>query len=116
MLGTTGVDIVRAHMVNGELSGQFPPQTQQRAVAVGTSYDDAFRHAACSRRCGHPFDEANTLFGLRLNVVVMSVVLVGAVAYLVVRRDAGREEQVEPVAQAERAAEPVTGRAGAENE
>ena len=51
-------------------------------------------------------DEANTLLGLRLNVVVMTVVLVGAVAYLVVRRDAGREEQVEPVAQPERPASP----------
>ena len=41
-------------------------------------------------------DEANTILGLRLNVVVMGVVLVGAVAYLVLRRGAGREEQVEP--------------------
>ena len=41
-------------------------------------------------------DDANELLGLRLNVVVMGVVLVGAVAYLVVRRGARREEQVEP--------------------
>ena len=41
-------------------------------------------------------DDANTLLGLRLNVVVMAVVLAGAVTYLVLRRREGREEQVEP--------------------
>jgi prolipoprotein diacylglyceryl transferase len=41
-------------------------------------------------------DDASTVLGLRLNVVVMGVVLVGALAYLVLRRNAGREEQVEP--------------------
>ena len=41
-------------------------------------------------------DEANTLLGLRLNVVVMSVLLLGAVVYLVVRRGVGRESIVEP--------------------
>ena len=41
-------------------------------------------------------DDANTLLGLRLNVVVMVVVLAGAVTYLVLRRREGREEQVEP--------------------
>lgn len=41
-------------------------------------------------------DDASTLLGLRLNVVVMGVVLVGALVYLVLRRGATREEQVEP--------------------
>ena len=41
-------------------------------------------------------DEANSLLGLRLNVVVMTVLLVGAVVYLVVRRGVGRESIVEP--------------------
>ncbi len=41
-------------------------------------------------------DDANTLLGLRLNIVVMSVVLAGALTYLVLRRREGREEQVEP--------------------
>jgi prolipoprotein diacylglyceryl transferase len=41
-------------------------------------------------------DDANTLLGLRLNVVVMGVVLVGSLAYLYLRRGQGREEQVEP--------------------
>ena len=41
-------------------------------------------------------DDANTLLGLRLNVVVMGVVLLGALVYLVLRRRAGREERVEP--------------------
>jgi prolipoprotein diacylglyceryl transferase len=41
-------------------------------------------------------DEANSLLGLRLNVVVMAVLLVGAVVYLVVRRGVGRESIVEP--------------------
>ena len=40
-------------------------------------------------------DEANSLLGVRLNVVVMTVLLVGAVAYLVVRRGVGRESIVE---------------------
>ncbi len=51
-------------------------------------------------------DEANTLLGLRLNVVVMAVLLVGAVAYLVLRRREGREERVEP----EPAPQPETAR------
>jgi prolipoprotein diacylglyceryl transferase len=41
-------------------------------------------------------DDANTLLGLRLNVVVMGVVLAGAVLYLVLRRGARREDRVEP--------------------
>ena len=41
-------------------------------------------------------DDANTLLGLRLNVVVMGVVLLGALAYLVVRRGVHREATVEP--------------------
>ncbi|MCY7363852.1 MAG: prolipoprotein diacylglyceryl transferase [Frankiaceae bacterium] len=41
-------------------------------------------------------DDANTLLGLRLNIVVMGVVLVGALAYLVLRRRERREQQVEP--------------------
>ena len=40
-------------------------------------------------------DDANTLLGLRLNVVVMAVLLLGALAYLVARRGAGRETIVE---------------------
>ena len=43
-------------------------------------------------------DEANSLLGVRLNVVVMTVLLVSAVAYLVVRRGVGRESIVEPAA------------------
>ena len=50
-------------------------------------------------------DDANTLLGLRLNVVVMSVVLVGAITYLLLRRREGREEQVEPRPQVETADE-----------
>jgi prolipoprotein diacylglyceryl transferase len=46
-------------------------------------------------------DDANTLLGLRLNVVVMGVVLVGALAYLMLRRGVGREESVEPVSESE---------------
>ena len=46
-------------------------------------------------------DDANTLLGVRLNIVVMSVVLAGALAYLVLRRREVREEQVEPVLDAE---------------
>jgi prolipoprotein diacylglyceryl transferase len=49
-------------------------------------------------------DDANTVAGLRLNVVVMGVVLLGAVTYLVVRRKAGREAQVEPAREDEPAA------------
>jgi prolipoprotein diacylglyceryl transferase len=41
-------------------------------------------------------DDANTLLGLRLNVVVMGVVLAGALLYLVLRRGARREDRVEP--------------------
>ena len=47
-------------------------------------------------------DDANTLLGLRLNVVVMIVLLVCAVAYLVLRRGAGRESIVEPAPGPER--------------
>jgi prolipoprotein diacylglyceryl transferase len=54
-------------------------------------------------------DDANTLLGLRLNVVVMGVILIGAVVYLVLRRGAGREQQVEPAAQPEPAAEQSVG-------
>jgi prolipoprotein diacylglyceryl transferase len=50
-------------------------------------------------------DDANTLLGLRLNIVVMGVILIGAVVYLVLRRGAGREQQVEPAAQREPAAQ-----------
>ena len=50
-------------------------------------------------------DDANTLLGLRLNIVVMGVILSGAVVYLVLRRGAGREQQVEPDAQPEPAAQ-----------
>jgi len=46
-------------------------------------------------------DDANTLLGLRLNIVVMSVVLAGALTYLVLRRREVREEQVEPGPRAE---------------
>jgi prolipoprotein diacylglyceryl transferase len=49
-------------------------------------------------------DDAQEFFGLRLNDYVMAVVFVGAVTYLVVRRKAGREEQVEPVREDEPAA------------
>ena len=42
-------------------------------------------------------DDASTLLGLRLNVVVMVVLLLGASSYLVVRRGAGRETIVEDV-------------------
>jgi len=45
---------------------------------------------------GLRIDEANTLLGLRVNEWVSALVLLGAVAYLVLRRRAGREEQVEP--------------------
>ena len=61
-------------------------------------------------------DEANTLLGLRLNVLVMAVVLVGALAYLVLRRGARREERVEPLTDAERAGDALTDRAGVEND
>ena len=44
-------------------------------------------------------DDANTFFGVRLNVFVMLVVLLGALVYLVLRRGEGREEQVEPARQ-----------------
>ena len=46
---------------------------------------------------GLRIDDASVLLGLRLNQWVMAVVLVGAVAYLVLRRGAGREERVEPL-------------------
>ena len=45
---------------------------------------------------GLRIDEANSFAGLRLNEWVMIVVFLGAVAYLVVRRGAGREQSVEP--------------------
>ena len=41
-------------------------------------------------------DDANLLLGVRLNIVVMAVLLVGAVVFLVVRRRVGRETVVEP--------------------
>ena len=41
-------------------------------------------------------DEANQLLGVRLNIVVMGVLLVGALIFLVVRRRVGRETVVEP--------------------
>jgi prolipoprotein diacylglyceryl transferase len=44
---------------------------------------------------GLRIDEANTLLGLRVNEWVSAVVFVLAVAYLVLRRGAGREDQVE---------------------
>ena len=44
-------------------------------------------------------DDANTFFGVRLNVFVMLVVLLGALVYLVLRRGEGREQQVEPARQ-----------------
>ena len=52
-------------------------------------------------------DVANTVLGLRLNIVVMAVLLLGAVAYLVVRRGAARETMVEPSEQPDD--EPVDG-------
>ena len=48
-------------------------------------------------------DDANTILGLRLNVVVMGVVLAGALADLWLRRGAGREEHVEPQPEPEQA-------------
>jgi prolipoprotein diacylglyceryl transferase len=54
------------------------------AYAVGRAWIEALR-----------IDEANELFGLRLNEYVMAVVFVGAVIYLRLRRKAGREERVE---------------------
>ncbi len=45
-------------------------------------------------------DEANLILGRRLNEWVMSIVLVGAIGYLVARRDRGREKHVEPHAAA----------------
>jgi len=44
-------------------------------------------------------DEASTVLGLRVNVVVMAVLLLGALGYLVVRRGAGRETIVETALQ-----------------
>ena len=55
------------------------------AYAVGRAWIEALR-----------IDEANTLFGLRLNDYVMAVVFVGAVIFLYLRRGIGREAQVEP--------------------
>jgi prolipoprotein diacylglyceryl transferase len=54
------------------------------AYAVGRGWIEALR-----------IDDANTLFGLRLNDYVMAVVLVGAVTFLWLRRGVGREQQVE---------------------
>ena len=45
---------------------------------------------------GLRIDDANTLLGVRLNEWVMGLVLLGAVAYLVLRRGVGREDRVEP--------------------
>ena len=43
-------------------------------------------------------DVAQHIFGIRLNDYVMGVVLVGAVIYLIARRDRGRIEVVQPLA------------------
>ena len=51
--------------------------------AVGRSWIELLR-----------IDDANLLLGLRVNSIVMLVVLLGAVAYLVLRRGATREEGV----------------------
>ncbi len=55
------------------------------AYAVGRFWIEALR-----------IDDANTLFGLRVNEYMAAVVFVGAVAYLRLRRKVGRESQVEP--------------------
>jgi len=52
--------------------------------AVGRAWIEALR-----------IDEANELFGLRLNDYVMAVVLIGALVYLRLRRGAGRESPAE---------------------
>ena len=52
--------------------------------AVGRAWIEALR-----------IDDANTFFGVRLNVFVMGVVLAGSVAYLVRRRGWPREEVVQ---------------------
>ena len=52
--------------------------------AVGRAWIEALR-----------IDDANTFFGVRLNVFVMGVVLAGSVAYLVRRRGHPREEVVQ---------------------
>jgi len=52
--------------------------------AVGRAWIEALR-----------IDEANELFGLRLNDYVMAVVLIGALVYLRLRRGAGREAPAE---------------------
>ena len=54
--------------------------------AVGRGWIEALR-----------IDDANELFGLRLNDYVMAVVFVSALAYLWLRRGVGRGERVEPV-------------------
>jgi prolipoprotein diacylglyceryl transferase len=53
--------------------------------AVGRGWIEALR-----------IDEAQEFFGLRLNDYVMAVVYLGALTYLVLRRNESREEQVEP--------------------
>ena len=58
------------------------------AYAVGRIWIEALR-----------IDQANTLFGLRLNDYVMAVVLLGALIFLRLRRAVAREQQIEPVAQ-----------------
>lgn len=60
------------------------------AYAVGRAWIEGLR-----------IDEANELFGLRLNDYVMAVVFVGAVSYLWLRRSAGREQRVEPAPKVE---------------
>jgi prolipoprotein diacylglyceryl transferase len=52
--------------------------------AVGRGWIEALR-----------IDDAQEFFGLRLNDYVMAVVFVGAMTYLVLRRNVDREEQVE---------------------
>ncbi len=54
------------------------------AYATGRLWIEAFR-----------IDDASTFYGLRLNEYVMVVVLLGAVAYLWLRRHAGREQRVD---------------------
>ena len=61
--------------------------------AVGRGWIEALR-----------IDEAQEIFGLRLNDYVMAVVYLGALTYLVLRRHVGREERVEPATEQ---AEPV---------
>ena len=58
--------------------------------AVGRGWIEALR-----------IDEAQEVLGMRLNNLVMGVVYVGAMTYLLLRRNAEREERVEPEPQQE---------------